>query len=178
MKEFHILVAIVILLSSCNNSKTFNGVVNKELCFDTISIDIDYPYLSSYTLHSSYIKLDTLFWSGYNYMTHSIDIFDITNKKVHKTIQLEKEGSNSITNFSNYILADTFLVFADYQNKISLFSIPNRIVYKRFVPVPNSKYRLCYNGLLSGTYNSAISMRLHNNSIDISYISGKRTKCR
>ena len=165
MKEFHILAAVLIFLSSCNNSKTFKSEGDKGLCFDTISIAIDYPYLSSYTLHSSYVKLDTVFWSGYNYMTHCIDIFDITNKKVHKTIQLEKEGPNSITDFSNYILADTFLAFADYQNKISLFSIPNKIVYKRFSPVPNSKYRLCYNGLLSGTYNSSISMRLHNNSL-------------
>ena len=165
MKGFHILAAIIILLSSCNNGKTFNGAIDKGLRFDTMSIVIDYPYLSSYTLHSSYVKLDTLFWSGYNHMTHCIDIFDLTNKKAHKTIQLEKEGPNGIINFSNYILADSFLVFADYQNEISLFSIPNKIVYKRLTPVPNSMYRLCYNGLLSGTYNSSVSMRLHNNSL-------------
>lgn len=165
MKRVHILAAIIILLSSCNNGKTFNGAIDKGLRFDTMSIVINYPYLSSYTLHSSYVKLDTLFWSGYNHMTHCIDIFDLTNKKVHKTIQLEKEGPNGIINFSNYVLADTFLVFADYQNKISIFSIPNKTVYKRITPIPDSKYRLCYNGLLSGTYNSSISMRLHDNSL-------------
>ena len=130
MKNCYLLFAIIIL-ASCNGKKAFHNFEEGTLRYDTIAVSIDYPYLSEYTQHSAYVNHDTLFWSGYNHMTHSIDIFDITNQKTCQSIQLEKEGPNSIINVTNYIIKDTLLLFIDYQNNLNLYSRLNHNVSKR-----------------------------------------------
>lgn len=165
MKNCYLIVLAIIILASCNGDKASHNFEESTLRYDTIAVSIDYPYLSKYTQHSAYVKHDTLFWSGYNHMTHSIDIFDITNLKACQSIQLEKEGPNSIIDVSNYIIEDTLLLFIDYQNNLNLYSRLNNNVSKRISPVADTEYRMSYNGVLSGPYVSSVSMRLRESSL-------------
>lgn len=151
------LYAFMLFLVSCNtNSATKND--ENVLDFDTISIPIDYPYLSDYTLSSSCLKNDTILWSGYNHMTHSIDIFDITNKRIYNTIPLENDGPNGVINISNYILNDSAIIFLDYQNLLTSISISRGLAFNKIEPLSDTEYQINYNGLLSGTFNTTLNI--------------------
>lgn len=165
MKNYSLFAFAIIILAACNSGKTSQNFEEGALYYDTIEVSIDYPFLSKYTQHSAYVKHDTLFWSGYNHMTHSIDIFDLTNLKACQSIQLEKEGPNSIIDVINFTIADTLLLFIDYQNNLNLYSRLNNNVLKRISPVADTEYRMYYNGVLSGSYISSVSMRLKESSL-------------
>lgn len=93
------ILSFVILCYSC--SRVNNNVDETMVVYDSISISIDFPFISDYVQIHPYVNGDTLFLLGYNHLMHSLDLIDISTGKNHKSIELEKEGDNGVYNVSS-----------------------------------------------------------------------------
>ena len=94
-----LLLICVIINSSCSNIHRNMG--ETTIAYDSISIPIDFPFISNYVQIHPYVNGDTLYMLGYNHLTHSIDLIDISNRQKHKSIKLEREGDNGVYNVNS-----------------------------------------------------------------------------
>lgn len=94
-----LILLFVILCSSC--SRVNNNVDKTMVVYDSISVPIDFPFISDYVQIHPYVNGDTLFMLGYNHLMHSLDLIDMSTGKKHKSIELEKEGDNGVYNVNS-----------------------------------------------------------------------------
>lgn len=85
---------------------------------DYVSIPIDSLSLYYYQKHSILKINDNYFLYGYNHMTHSIDIFNITKRKLVRHIPLEKQGPNGIIQVYGLNVLDSSNIYVIDQYKL------------------------------------------------------------
>ena len=95
LESFIIIICSLLLLNlcSCTQQKT---VFKETFGYDTLVIPIDFPYLSFYHNAALYEDGNSLYWGGYNHLMHSVDIFNLTERRVVESIELAPEGPNAI----------------------------------------------------------------------------------
>jgi hypothetical protein len=104
----------IISFWSCtsDNANTYrNGLTDIDLVVDTFQIDIDHTKLQHYTNGLIYLNNGDEMMMSYNYLLHSFDIFNISKQTCHGTVNLEKDGPNSVLNVSKYAIKnDTIII--------------------------------------------------------------------
>lgn len=94
MKKIIIVsLAFIGLCISCTSRRV---ELPSELVYDSLSIDVDYPFLSVYTSPRPFYRSDTLYMGAYNHMTHAYDFIDLSGEGKHFTIPLQREGKDGI----------------------------------------------------------------------------------
>ena len=155
------------LLISC--SETQQKTMFKETFeYDTLSIAIDFPYLSFYHTTALYAKENTLYWGGYNHLMHSVDIFSLTDRCAVESIELEPEGPDAIlkNRVSSFLFNDSLLIFRGYERDIKIMDRKDRTICGKVVPFsPEENYGLVYKGVLAGQFVGGLNMRLCNNTV-------------
>lgn len=91
-KQVFFMLALV--LFSCHSRQT--GIVS-GLVYDSLSVAVDYPYLSSYASPRGFYRNDTLYVSAYNHLTHSYDFISLSASGRHFSIPLQKEGKDGVS---------------------------------------------------------------------------------
>jgi hypothetical protein len=76
------------ILVGCQQPNVKNELVT--VSSDTVDIFIGVDYLESYTTLRNVVQHECLY--GYNNKEHTIDLFDLKERKPIKQISLEKEG--------------------------------------------------------------------------------------
>lgn len=131
MKTFGKLASILVLgalLSSCGGKKTSaDAETNGDLQrVEAYSFDVTEDYLQTYAGSSSYavpVKLDGAeCMLAYNLQLHTIDIFDLVNKKPLKQVKLEKEGPDGINGVTGvFYYKNSFVLQTSYgYNRIGM----------------------------------------------------------
>ena len=164
MKTHIFIIALMAsLLMACssgsNQKETFSAGVLK---YDSLTIPIDYPCLGFYYQTAHYKDGNTLYWAGYNHLLHSIEVFDLTNRKTVASYELEPEGPNAITKnqFSCFLVNDSMFVFRGYRNELKLLSYKDGKLLKTiFTLSPEEEYQLQYRGGLDAEYSRGFRMR-------------------
>ena len=83
---------LAMILVGCQQPNVKNELVTVNS--DTVDIFIGVDYLESYTTLRNVVQHECLY--GYNNKEHTIDLFDLKERKPIKQILLEKEGANGI----------------------------------------------------------------------------------
>ena len=155
-------LCVSMLLACSSGNKPTETIYAGVLKYDSLSIPIDYPCLGFYYQTAHYKDGDTLYWAGYNHLLHSIEVFDLTNRKTMASYELEPEGPNAITKnqFSCFLMNDSMFVFKGYRNELKLLSRKDGKLLKAiFTLSPEDEYQLQYRGVLNGEYSRGFRMR-------------------
>ncbi|MDD4516499.1 DUF4221 family protein [Massilibacteroides sp.] len=91
----------VILLSSCLETNK-----DTELIYNVSKIPIDFPYISDYGILSIDKNRDTIIMGGYNYKTHSLDLFDLSDLKTKGSLKMETQGVNEINDIQTFAIEE------------------------------------------------------------------------
>ncbi|WP_455672696.1 hypothetical protein [Phocaeicola sp.] len=178
MKKLIVLLPfIVFMLYSCTNNKRLSE--SKSLDYDSISISIDYPYLSHYSNCTSYVKEDTLYMVAYNYLTHAIDFIDMSGNGNHHTVSLQKEGDNGVAGSatlrctpSGILVKELFTVkLLTYDGNVIL-NIP---LHEITDSISGHRYSLCNQGVAPGEY-GYIAYDAQSNSVFVPLFPLEETK--
>lgn len=107
-KNILYLYAILLCFYSCKN----NHIQVKDpgsAKVDTILIPIDEQYTQNYTALRNRIQSNHFY--GFNNKLHTIDIFDLYNKKHVSKIEIQKEGPNGIPNLNAFtVISDSIII--------------------------------------------------------------------
>ena len=157
------MLSIVVLLGySCSDSPR-HIMKNDLLEYDTVSVPIDFPYIGFYYTSSLYAKKDTVFWAGYNHLTHSVDVVDITHRQTVESLNLDNEGPNAIlkNQIGSFVFNDSLVVFKDFSNNLKFYSRSDGAIYRKVALFrPDEDWSGTYIGVLPGQFNNGFSMRL------------------
>lgn len=167
LESFIVIICSLLLLNlcSCTQQKT---VFKETFGYDTLVIPIDFPYLSFYHNAALYEDGNSLYWGGYNHLMHSVDIFNLTERRVVESIELAPEGPNAIlkNQVNSFLFNDSLLFFRGYEGEIKIMNRKDRNICGKVVPfTPEENYRLTYRGVLPGQFRSGSDMRLCGNMI-------------
>lgn len=109
MSKIHFFVLLVFL--TCCYSKDEQHVVEVS---KTIEIPIPSHALSTYICQNIYKKDSFIYYSGYNYLHHSIDIYNLSNHESVKTVRLQKDGPDGIKDVNGFkVLSDSSILLAN-----------------------------------------------------------------
>ena len=161
-------LCVSMLLACSSGSKQAETISAGVLKYDTLSMPIDYPCLGFYYQTAHYKDGNTLYWAGYNHLLHSIEVFDLTNRKTVASYELEPEGPNAITRnqFSCFLMNDSMFVFKGYRNELKLLSRNDGKLLKTiFAMSPEEEYQLQFRGTLNGEYSRGFRMRWDGESV-------------
>lgn len=101
------------LLVSCSDTSTF-----KQLTPEILQVDIEIPThcLNNYISFTVSENKNQLYFYGYNYLYHRIDLFDIIKGSYIKSIDLEKEGPNGVGNVNDFtILPNGYIIIVNFK---------------------------------------------------------------
>lgn len=107
------ILVLLVVIALCSCTTTNGDMEERMVAYDSITISIDYPYISDYVQVHPYERADTLFMLGYNHWTHSIDMIDVSTNLKHNSIRLEKEGNNGVYNINSLLGAQDFMVIME-----------------------------------------------------------------
>ncbi len=89
------LLGIVWAFASCQSDagkkQTFEGVLQ----YDSLTVEIDFPFLGTYQCLAPVFHQDTLYAAGCNRFTNNIDMLNLSGGK-HREIVVEPKGPNGV----------------------------------------------------------------------------------
>lgn len=137
-----IFITTCCIFISCNTGHNNTGSPDPDIITvntDSISFKSDTTALTlkSYGINSYLDDNETIF--GYNYKTHSIDVFSIAEKSFLNTIPLDNQGPEAVQMSIRYIKAyspDSIAVYDD--NAICLLDSTGKVL---------NKFNIPYNGM-------------------------------
>ena len=158
-KHIWICGMLTSLLMACLPSQeqkqtVFAGVLK----YDSLSIAIDYPYLGFYYRISSYEEGGNLYCAGHNHLMHSIEVFDLTNRRAVQSYELEPEGPNAVqkNQISDFVVNDSLFVFRGYRNDVKVLSRNDGTLLKTIMTLsPEDNYNLNFRGARNASYGGA-----------------------
>lgn len=175
---FTMLSIVVFWEYACSNSQK-HILKNDKLEYDTISVPIDFPYLSFYYTSSLYAKKDRVFWAGYNHLAHSLDVVDITHQKTIESLSLDNEGPNAIlkNQIGSFVFNDSLFVLKDFSNNLKFYSRTDGAICRKVTLFPSDEgWSSTYVGVLPGQFNNGFSMRLCGDTIVLPVFSKKENR--
>jgi hypothetical protein len=109
MSKIHFSVLLIFL--TCCSSKDEQHFVEISR---TIEIPIPSHALSTYICQYIYNRDSLVYYYGYNYLHHSIDIFNLSNQEYVKSVKLQKDGPNGIKGVNGFkVLSDSSILLAN-----------------------------------------------------------------
>lgn len=121
-----LLIVFTAAIISCSDLKKENNNAKTDdrlelvLSYDTIDINVD--FLPFYTRYLFFEHQNQPHFLGYNYLSHSLDIVNLSTKQLN-TIQLEREGRNGIHSLGLFSYLDGQLIFKGVKNTIYSYSM-------------------------------------------------------
>ena len=147
-KHIWISGILVSLLMACSPSQEQKQTISAGvLKYDSLSIPIDYPYLGFYYQFDFYREKGNLYWAGYNHLMHSIEVFDLTNRRTVQSYELEPEGPNAVqkNQISDFVMNDSLFVFRGFRNDVKVLSRKDGTLLKTIITFsPEDNYKLNY----------------------------------
>ena len=154
------------VMNSCADVKQ-KAYMGQNWEYDSISIELDYPYLGFYYGSSSiYVKNNDVFWAGYNHLAHSVDVVNLTKQRVVESIALESEGPNAIpySKIGSFVFNDSLIIFKDFSNTLKFYSRDQRSVCKKVkLFESDDNWSINYIGVLPGQFSNSYSMKMYDN---------------
>lgn len=151
------------MLMACSLGSNQKQTVSARILeYDSLCVPIDYPYLGFYYQTAHYKSGNTLYWAGYNHMLHSIEVFDLTNRSIVCSFELEPEGPNGVARnmISNFAMNDSLLVFNTYNIGMKVLSWRDGKMRNTITPFSaEENYQLIFRGTLDGAYAGGFGMR-------------------
>lgn len=164
MKLKVLIISIVIIFQFCKgvdtsifeNTKSDSQITNTSVIEDFVNLDSN--HLNNYPMQT-YVDGGPLeYMIGYNYKTHCLDIFNLTQKNI-ETIPLYGDGPNSINRDINGIYSTTTdSIWLYTTNMIYLLNNDGTIHTKHTLPVDAGEY------IINTSNYSNASIKLHYNS--------------
>jgi len=144
------------LMMACSSGQEQKQTISAGvLKYDSLSIPIDYPYLGFYYRISSYEEGGNLYCAGYNHLMHSIEVFDLTNRRAVQSYELEPEGPNAVlkNQISDFVVNDSLFVFRGYRNDVKVLSRKDGTLLKTIMTLsPEDNYNLNFRGARDASY--------------------------
>jgi hypothetical protein len=122
------ILIIVVFTVGCTGEKKEINDIRFEYKPDTLSIPIDEYHLSAYLSIPNHTSNNNLY--VFNSKVYAIDVIDLHQKQVLKSIKLEKEGPDGIPNVSAFVICDSAIIIESYDRYSFISfdgSIKNRI---------------------------------------------------
>ena len=149
MKRKYLLFALACLLFfSCSHSVDSGKIYTLDN-YDSISVNIDYPFLNSYTKLSACKFHGAPFAGGYNHLTHSFDFISLSDSD-NFSISLDKEGADGVLPTSSFCFTPLCIVLEDESGIIVVSyegKVINRIPYSS---LDTEKYSMKPTGVSMG----------------------------
>jgi len=141
MKEIYrvcsLLLFTILSLMSCNRTIKSSAYMLEK---DTVSIHVGYAYLADYFQYTiEKIDGETIL-SGYNYLTNSVDLFNLDKAEVIKSVVLQNEGPNEIVApMSAHLFGvDSILIHGTYS--IYLIDWNGRVIWEKEINTNGRTY--------------------------------------
>ena len=158
-KHVWIVGILVSLLIACSPSQEQKQTISAGVLeYDSLSIPIDYPYLGFYYRISCYEEGGNLYCAGHNHLMHSIEVFDLTNRRAVQSYELEPEGPNAVlkNQISDFVVNDSLFVFRGYRNDVKVLSRKDGTLLKTIMTLsPEDNYNLNFRGARDASYGGA-----------------------
>ena len=158
-KHIWIVGILVSLLMACSSGQEQKQTVSAGVLeYDSLSIPIDYPYLGFYYRISCYEEGGNLYCAGHNHLMHSIEVFDLTNRRTVQSYELEPEGPNAVlkNQISDFVVNDSLFVFRGYRNDVKVLSRKDGTLLKTIMTLsPEDNYNLNFRGARDASYGGA-----------------------
>lgn len=156
MKNIWMALVMATCMMSCSSPEGQKQTISAGVLeYDSLSIPIDYPYLGFYYRISCYQEGGNLYCTGYNHLMHSIEVFDLTNRRAVQSYELEPEGPNAVVKnqISDFVVNDSLFVFRGYQNDVKVLSRKDGTLLKTIMTLsPEDNYNLNFRGLRDASY--------------------------
>ena len=147
------------LMMACSSGQEQKQTISAGvLKYDSLSIPIDYPYLGFYYRISCYEEGGNLYCAGHNHLMHSIEVFDLTNRRAVQSYELEPEGPNAVlkNQISDFVVNDSLFVFRGYRNDVKVLSRKDGTLRKTIMTLsPEDNYNLNFRGARDASYGGA-----------------------
>lgn len=140
MKQIFFVIITVLVVASCSQEgvenrvaqevSLENQVVDLSLEIDTVEIDVDdfgLPYYQVFSLNNA--EKNEFF--GYNASRHSIDIFNLVDKKHIKSIPLFKEGPDGVSEVKAMKVLNDGSIYLFGRNEICNLNSEGQVINKQ-----------------------------------------------
>lgn len=159
MKNYCIGVISVISSVLCACTSGSKHLVESDgLKYDSVCIDIDYPYLSQYVSCTSCVKDGNLYMVAYNHLTHAFDFIDMSGNGNHCAVSLQREGNNGVA-ASDVIYCTASGIVVKELSGIKLVGYDGKVIMN--IPMSEitdatngNRYSLCNIGVMPGGYDN------------------------
>ncbi len=159
-------IILIILFSACGNNSNYVRETCKPLPYDSLTVKIDFPFISHYSQIYPYAEENDVYLAGYNNFTHSIDFIHLTNEGKHKSLPLQKEGNNAILPTSTIYPTNHGIIIKELQH-IKLVSYQGKVLksigFKEISDKNNqSRYSMSNSGIAPGGYENIAYLKESN----------------
>ena len=141
----------VLALASCSQEVKHQVLELKE--YDSISIAINYPYLSNYPHLTPCVREGELYVVGYNYFEHYFDYVNLSGGK-HFSVEMQREGTDGVLTPSRYWVLENGIVCQTQTGVVALDmegKVQHRVSEKELVD-PDDIYLIRPRGAAMGNY--------------------------
>ena len=141
----------VLALASCSQEVKHQVLELKE--YDSISIAINYPYLSNYPHLTPCVREGELYVVGYNYFEHYFDYVNLSGGK-HFSVEMQREGTDGVLTPSRYWVLENGIVCQTQTGVVALDmegKVQHRVSEKELV-APDDIYLIRPRGAAMGNY--------------------------
>ena len=122
---FFYSLSILLLHVSCKKQNN----TTKELIYEELKIEVDYPFLPYYDNVSLMEKDDIVYLGGYNSRIHSFDFISLSERELSSNIsvKLQKEGPEQIGSVSPFSFSDESILLNDIKS-IKVISFQGKVI--------------------------------------------------
>lgn len=107
----------VLAFASCSQEVKHQVLELKE--YDSISIAIDYPYLSNYTRLKPIVRNGELYVVGYNHYEHYYDFINLSRGE-HFSVKLQREGPDGVLTHGRFWVNEKGIVCQTHAGLVAL----------------------------------------------------------
>ncbi len=118
---------VFLTLVACHSNEkkqTFKGVIE----YDSLTLEIDFPYLSDYQCLTPVFYQDTLYAAGGNRFDNGINLLNIYGGK-HREISVEREGPNGVLMPLIFCFTEGKFIVRE-QERISVLDMSGQVLHR------------------------------------------------
>lgn len=113
------IVALHLVFAFASCSQEVKHQVLELTEYDSISVDIDYPYLSNYTRLKPIVRNGELYVVGYNHYEHYYDFINLSRGE-HFSVKLQREGPDGVLTHGRFWVNEKGIVCQTHAGLVAL----------------------------------------------------------
>ena len=113
------IVALHLVFAFASCSQEVKHQVLELTEYDSISVDIDYPYLSNYTRLKPIVRNGELYVVGYNHYKHYYDFINLSRGE-HFSVKLQREGPDGVLTHGRFWVNEKGIVCQTHAGLVAL----------------------------------------------------------